>query len=435
MITTGAWIGQHAPVLASLAVPERQVLAWLQPHDTTQFTPDRFPVFNLQVPEGRYYGLPIYGVPGFKFGRYGHLGEPVDPDHLDRDATAADEDLLRSFAESYFPTGAGPTMALRACMFTNTPDGHFIIDRHPDHPNVILASPCSGHGYKFCPVIGEVLADLATTGETGHDISLFRLDRFTPADARSRSGTRIALDRSVPHTIPAHRANLTQRHISRPVELRRQDDLAVLTIDPPLPIQQQLSRNLAHRVGRLHRPDHRRSVVVEGGRIVEGRHGDIIRHPQARMPDRPQTAHRQTAITQQDRLWPGRKLEQFGYELVARARIERSDPDQIHRRLHARGRMRLAIPVEPVDAGRVRQGQTHVGDPRPAILKQSGGEVAGCPLSIVRTTSATGWRSLRWTTTNRVPCWRSRASCASLCGSGVGTISTPPTRRRSKLSM
>lgn len=178
VITTGAWIGQHVPELAAVAVPERQVLAWLQPQNPEDFAPEHFPVFNLQVPEGRYYGLPIFGVPGFKFGRYGHLGGTANPDDLDREATPADETLLRSFAERYFPTGAGPTMALRACLFTNTPDGHFVLDRHPDHPNVILASPCSGHGYKFCPVIGEILADLAVGGETAHDISLFRLDRF-----------------------------------------------------------------------------------------------------------------------------------------------------------------------------------------------------------------------------------------------------------------
>ncbi len=189
VVTTGAWIGQHAPILAAIAVPERQVLAWLQPHDTSVFTPERFPVFNLQIPEGRYYGLPIYGVPGFKFGRYGHLGEIADPDNLDRDATAADEHLLRGFAESYFPAGAGPTMALRSCLFTNTPDGHFIIDLHPDNPNIVLASPCSGHGYKFCPVIGEILADLATTGETEHDIALFRLDRFSGGNASSVTET------------------------------------------------------------------------------------------------------------------------------------------------------------------------------------------------------------------------------------------------------
>ena len=180
VVTTGAWIGRHVPELAEIAVPERQVLAWLQPNEPNNFAPDRFPVFNLQVPEGRYYGLPVFGVPGFKFGRYGHLGETIDPDDLNREAIPADETLLRSFADRYFPTGAGPTMALRACLFTNTPDGHFILDHHPAHPNVILASPCSGHGYKFCPVIGEILADLASGDETEHDIALFRLDRFSP---------------------------------------------------------------------------------------------------------------------------------------------------------------------------------------------------------------------------------------------------------------
>jgi sarcosine oxidase len=69
-------------------------------------------------------------------------------------------------------------MALRACMFTNTPDEHFVLDHHPDHRQVVLASPCSGHGYKFCSVIGEILADLATRdGVTRHDIGFLRLTR------------------------------------------------------------------------------------------------------------------------------------------------------------------------------------------------------------------------------------------------------------------
>jgi sarcosine oxidase len=70
-------------------------------------------------------------------------------------------------------------MALRSCFFTNTPDEHFIIDFHPDHPQVILASPCSGHGYKFCSVIGEILADLAGDRRTRHDIGFLSLDRFS----------------------------------------------------------------------------------------------------------------------------------------------------------------------------------------------------------------------------------------------------------------
>ena len=179
VLTAGAWIGELAAPLRQIAVPERQVLAWLHPKRPEFFEPTRFPVFNVAVDEGRYYGLPIYEVPGFKFGRYHHRGETVtSPDDLRREPDAADEQLLRQFAERYFPEGCGPTMALRTCMFTNTPDEHFVIDQHPMYPQVILASPCSGHGYKFCSVIGEIVADLASgAGETRHEIDFLKLSR------------------------------------------------------------------------------------------------------------------------------------------------------------------------------------------------------------------------------------------------------------------
>jgi sarcosine oxidase len=67
---------------------------------------------------------------------------------------------------------------MAACMFVNTPDEHFVIDTLPDHKQVVVASPCSGHGYKFASVIGEILADLATRGTTQFDLSPFRLARF-----------------------------------------------------------------------------------------------------------------------------------------------------------------------------------------------------------------------------------------------------------------
>jgi sarcosine oxidase len=177
VISAGAWVSKLVEPLAGVAVPERQVLAWFQPRRPELFVPYRFPVFNLLVEEGRYYGLPIYGVPGLKVARYHHLGEQVDPDRLDREIRQADEQVLRSFTERYFPEAAGPTMALRVCMFTNTPDEHFILDRHPHHPQVCIASPCSGHGFKFCSVIGEIMADLAERGETEHAIAMHRLSR------------------------------------------------------------------------------------------------------------------------------------------------------------------------------------------------------------------------------------------------------------------
>lgn len=178
VLAAGAWIGDLEPSLRSLAIPERQVLAWLQPHRPELFALDRFPVFNLQVEEGRYYGFPIYEVPGFKFGRYHHRGETSRADDVRREPDAQDERLLRQFSQRYFPDGSGATMALRSCMFTNTPDEHFILDRHPAHEQVVLVSPCSGHGYKFCSVIGEIVADLASgDGTTRHDIGFLGLSR------------------------------------------------------------------------------------------------------------------------------------------------------------------------------------------------------------------------------------------------------------------
>ena len=177
VLAAGAWNQKLADALEGLAVPERQVLAWLQPERPELFQPDRFPVWNLSVPEGRFYGLPVYDVPGMKLGRYHHRDEQVDPDDWNRDPDAEDERLLREFAERYFPAGAGPTMGLATCMFTNSPDEHFILDTLPDHPQVAVGAGFSGHGFKFASVIGEVLADLVTGG-TDHPIEMFRLDRF-----------------------------------------------------------------------------------------------------------------------------------------------------------------------------------------------------------------------------------------------------------------
>jgi sarcosine oxidase len=161
-----------------LAVPERQVLAWFQPLRPALFHLSRFPVFNMAVEEGRYYGFPVYGIPGFKVGRYHHLEQRVDPDSMDREVHREDEAILRHYTARYFPDAAGPTMSLKTCLFTNTPDEHFILDVHPSLPQVGIAAGFSGHGFKFCSVIGEIMADLAQRGESQHDLTLFRLGRF-----------------------------------------------------------------------------------------------------------------------------------------------------------------------------------------------------------------------------------------------------------------
>ena len=178
VICAGSWASKLITELDGLAVPERQVLAWLQPTRAELFTPEVFPVFNLEVEEGRYYGFPSFLVPGFKFGKYHHRGEQVDPDEMNREPEPEDEELLRQFAARYFPEGAGPTLMLKTCLFTNSPDRHFILDLHPAYPEVAIAAGFSGHGYKFCSVVWEIMADLVQRGETGHDVELFRMRRF-----------------------------------------------------------------------------------------------------------------------------------------------------------------------------------------------------------------------------------------------------------------
>ena len=179
VIAGGAWAGKSLPFLNRLAVPERQVLLWTRPLRPERFQLGAFPIFNLEGPEGRFYGFPIYDFPGFKIGKYHHRGEQVDPDQMDRECHPEDERVVREGIVSYFPDANGPTLALKTCIFTNTPDEHFIIDAHPECSQVFIAAGFSGHGFKFCSVVGEIMADLAADGKTSHDISLFRLNRFS----------------------------------------------------------------------------------------------------------------------------------------------------------------------------------------------------------------------------------------------------------------
>ena len=178
VITAGAWTSGMVPILDDLAVPERQVLAWLQPIDGSLYTPEVFPVFNAYFDEGRYYGFPVYGIPGFKVGRYHHLEEVIDPDFAIKTVNSEDEAILRSAVERYFPKANGTTMPLKTCMFTNTPDEHFIVDLLPANSQVAVSEGFSGHCIKFASVIGEILADLAINGETEHNIDLLKIDRF-----------------------------------------------------------------------------------------------------------------------------------------------------------------------------------------------------------------------------------------------------------------
>ena len=178
VVTAGPWAANLVPELAAYAVPERQVMGWFQPKRPELYAAEAFPVFGVFTEEGRYYGFPSHAVPGFKIGRAHHLLQKVDPDAIDREVHPEDEDILRQAVNRYFPLAAGKLLDGKTCMYTNTPDEHFMIGTLDGQPQVSVAAGFSGHGFKFASVIGEIMADLAQNGATEHDINLFRLDRF-----------------------------------------------------------------------------------------------------------------------------------------------------------------------------------------------------------------------------------------------------------------
>ena len=138
----------------------------------------RCPFYLLEVPEGTYYGVPNLPGQGLKAGRH-DSGEVTTPETARRSVDVGEVEKLRSVLEHYMPGAAAALKATSTCIYTMTPDEDFIIDRHPDHPQVVFASACSGHGFKFSSAIGEVLAAMAQGGPTPSLISPFSAARFS----------------------------------------------------------------------------------------------------------------------------------------------------------------------------------------------------------------------------------------------------------------
>jgi sarcosine oxidase len=187
VISPGAWAPR---LLADLGLPlevTRQVMFWFEPAGgLDRFRPDLFPIFIWEPDDGNmFYGFPAQDDDrGVKAAFFRAGGAPTDPETVDREVREKEIEFLRGYLAGHVPDLAGRCLDARACMYTNTPDEHFVISPHPDHPRVTIACGFSGHGYKFCSVVGEVLADLATEGSTRHPIDLFSPARLEGADAR-----------------------------------------------------------------------------------------------------------------------------------------------------------------------------------------------------------------------------------------------------------
>jgi sarcosine oxidase len=178
VVTAGPWTGALLPELAAPLRVTREVMGWFEM--IHPFPAEELPVFIIESAHGMHYGVRPHRGAGIKIAKHHHRNEAVDPDDYDRTISGQDEELIRAVLAEHVPAANGRMLAARTCLYTMTPDSDFLIDRLPGAPNVIVASPCSGHGFKFAPVIGEILADLAITGATPHDITRFGLGRLRP---------------------------------------------------------------------------------------------------------------------------------------------------------------------------------------------------------------------------------------------------------------
>ena len=179
VFSSGAWITKLIPTLKLPIKIERQVLFWFSPRKN----PDKFKSINM--PNSGWdldNGLSFYTMPnlenrGFKVAMH-HNGEFVDPDTLIRESNDSDLKMVRDFLEEYIPDGNGELIDSKVCMYTDTPDQDFLIDSHPDDENIIICSPCSGHGFKFTPAIGEICSSLIINNSTNFDLDKFSLERL-----------------------------------------------------------------------------------------------------------------------------------------------------------------------------------------------------------------------------------------------------------------
>ena len=180
IVTVGPWTRSLLPELRAPLRVTREVTGWFEMTNTGSFAASELPVFIIESRHGLHYGIPPQpdACTGLKVAKHHHRDEAVDPDDYDRTVSVHDEKLIRAVMADHMPAANGRMLAAGTCLYTMTPDGDFVIDALPGAANVIVASPCSGHGFKFSPVVGEILADLATAGKTSHDIARFRLARF-----------------------------------------------------------------------------------------------------------------------------------------------------------------------------------------------------------------------------------------------------------------
>lgn len=179
ILCAGPWFAQLAPELGLPLQVERNVMHWFEPAaPVARFAAGALPIYIVQ----RRGITPFYGVPylegqGIKVA-FHYSGQDATPDTIDRNVSADEVASMRAALTGWIPEAAAAWRQSTVCMYTNTPDKHFVIGRHPQHPQVIIAAGFSGHGFKFCSAVGELLAGLTLSSSSAHSLDLFSPMRF-----------------------------------------------------------------------------------------------------------------------------------------------------------------------------------------------------------------------------------------------------------------
>jgi sarcosine oxidase len=178
ILAAGPWLPALVPELELPLEIERQLFHWFEPRSHPEwYEAAHSPISLIEYARDRFFAtFPDVGH-GVKAGVH-HEGEVIDIDAPRAPASEAEGAEMQALLARYLPQAAGRILDRATCVYTNTPDHDFVLDRHPEHPNVIIASPCSGHGFKFSSAIGEILADLVSSRATSFDLSPFALSRF-----------------------------------------------------------------------------------------------------------------------------------------------------------------------------------------------------------------------------------------------------------------
>src|SRR5436190_7967554 len=181
VLTAGPWIAALVPDLRLPLTVEREIPMWFEPTVApASVGADRLPIWVLRDGETTFYGIPHDPELGLKVSIH-HWGSFVEPDSVERVVADGEVERVRTFLRRRMPAADGPLVHAEVCLYTNTPDEAFVIDRHPVAPGAAFASACSGHGFKFAPVVGEILADLVLNGATSWPLEPFRATRFATA--------------------------------------------------------------------------------------------------------------------------------------------------------------------------------------------------------------------------------------------------------------